>query len=144
MSYQHFLFLSSVSMATFPPSLPSICHLLFYYLHLLITCYFFTSAHYFFLCSILPNYWLQGLKNLLLVYTAIIWVSICNCGTCASPSWFLSTCFSNFFKETFIITFNLLQLHLPCFWLSLFLVGFEKSPLLTHNTCKLLVTVTTT
>lgn len=41
MSYQHFLFLSSVSMVTFLPSLPSICHLLFYFLHLLITCYFF-------------------------------------------------------------------------------------------------------
>lgn len=64
MSYQHFLFLSSVSMATLPPSLPFICHLLFYYLHVLITCLFLTPVHDLFLCPLSPTCWSQGLKAL--------------------------------------------------------------------------------
>lgn len=97
MSYQHFLFLTSVSMATFPPSSPSVCHLLFCYLHLLITCYFFTSVHYFFLYSLLPHSWLQGLKNLAIYPPANPESIFIKMGTCFSWPRFFSTFFSNLF-----------------------------------------------
>lgn len=74
MSYQHFLFLSSVSMVTFLPSSPSICHLLFLFstfTYYPLLFFFLTPAHYFFWCSVslVRNGRFHGLKDLAPGYT---------------------------------------------------------------------------
>lgn len=101
-------FSSSVSMATFSPSLLSICHLLFYYLHLLITCYYFflhqpiTSFHAL-------SYLISGFSvwRIWLIYTSITSTSIfVTIDTCFTYFRFFSSFFSQYFiNEMFIVTF---------------------------------------
>lgn len=40
--------------------------------------FFLTSTHYFFLCSILPNFWFQCLKNLAHLHINDFNINICN------------------------------------------------------------------